>query len=496
MSKEKSLVKNSIFNIVKIFSIQIFPIISFAYASRILGDTGIGRVNFTRSVISYFSMIAVLGVKYYGIREAAKLRDDKDAFSQFAQEMLIINGCTTILSYCLFFAAMWRIPKLRGYESLLLINSAAIALEGMGMEWMYQAVEEYRYMAFRSVFFQMLSFGALFLFVRKPDDVIPYAIIRLTAASGPNVFNFFNARKYICFKRYENYKIKKHFRPLLGLFAMVLSIELYAVLDSTMLGFMKGDAAVGRYTAAVKACRIINSLITASGAVMIPRFSYYVHRREWEKIESLVGRMYHFAFLLSTPIAIGIFMLSNEIIHLFCGEGFATAGFTMRILAPIVVIIPFSTVANSQIFVPLGKEKLILKSTLTGAVTNFIFNMLLIPRFAENGAAVATVLAETAVTVVCFHNLGRFYKRKQIFSKYSQYWISSIPIIVIVALSLNLSVHYILRLCISISVSAVCYFAVLRGFRNPYLMEAMEMLRDKMSKQGWPDERKSDIRRG
>ena len=79
MSKEKSLVKNSIFNIVKIFSIQIFPIISFAYASRILGDTGIGRVNFTRSVISYFSMIAVLGVKYYGIREAAKLRDDKDA---------------------------------------------------------------------------------------------------------------------------------------------------------------------------------------------------------------------------------------------------------------------------------------------------------------------------------------------------------------------------------------------------------------------------------
>ncbi len=53
----------------------------------------------------------------------------------------------------------------------------------------------------------------------------------------------------------SGYEIKKHLKPLLWLFALVVSMELYTVLDSTMLGFIQGDAAVGRYTAAVKVNR-------------------------------------------------------------------------------------------------------------------------------------------------------------------------------------------------------------------------------------------------
>ena len=473
---QKSLVKSSIFNIVKTFSSIVFPVATFAYASRILGDTGIGQVNFTKSIISYFTMIAMLGMTYYGTREGAKLRDDPVRFSQFSQEMLIINGCTTAFAYALLILAMLMVPKLRGYESLLFVNSLAILLQGMGMEWMYQALEEYRYIALRSVLFQWIAFAALFFFVRRPSDVVPYARILLLSSSGSYVLNFVNARKYIRFHHYDGYHIKKHLKPLLWLFAMAISIELYTVLDSTMLGFLKGDAAVGRYTAAVKVNKMINTLITAAGSVMIPRFSYYVHRKEQEKIKTLVNSVYNLVFLFSVPAAVGLFMLSDEIILLFSGAGFASAGLTMRILTPIVVIIPFSVVANLQIFVPMEQEKLILQSTLTGAVTNFAFNLLLIPRFAENGAAVATVLAEGAVTVVCFWNIGKFYDRKRIFSKYAQYWIAAVPIPVISVLIRRLPIHFVLRMCITIPVAAACYFAILTALKNPYLAECREIL--------------------
>ena len=477
--EEHSLILNGIFNVVQTFSGIVFPVVTFAYASRILGDTGIGQVNFTKSIISYFTMIAMLGMKYYGTREGAKLRDDPVQFSRFAQEMLLINGCTTVFAYALLVLAMLTVPKLHGYESLLLVNSLAILLQGMGLEWMYQAVEEYRYIALRYMMFQGIAFLSLFLFVRKPEDVVPYAIIQLLSSSGSYVLNFINARKFIRFQRFDHYEIKKHLKPLLWLFAMAVSIELYTVLDSTMLGFLQGDAAVGRYTAAVKVNRMMNTLITAAGAVMIPRFSYFIQQREHEKVKSLVASLYNFVFMLSIPIAIGLFLFSDEIILLFSGEGFFSAGFTMRLLTPTVIIIPFSIVANLQVFVPMEKEKLILRSTLTGAITNFTFNMLLIPRFAENGAAVATVLAETAVTVICFWNIGKFYDQKTIFSKYYQYWIAAVPIPVILLLVRCIPVHYVAKICFAIPTAACCYFIILWLLRNPYLLDGIESMKVK-----------------
>lgn len=474
--KKKSLVQNGIFNIVKTFSSIIFPVVTFAYASRILGDTGIGQVNFTKSIISYFTMIAMLGMKYYGTREGAKLRDDPLQFSRFAQEMLIINACTTAFAYALLIIAMFTVSKLRGYETLLLVNSLAILLQGMGMEWMYQAVEEYRYIALRSVMFQGIAFAALFLFVRKPEDVVPYAVIHLLSSSGSYVLNFLNARKYIRFQRFDHYKLRKHLKPLLWLFAMAVSIELYTVLDSTMLGFLQGDAAVGRYTAAVKVNKMMNTLITAAGAVMIPRLSYFIAQNKKEQLRDLVNKAFNFMFMLSVPACIGLFMLSDEIILMFSGSGFASAALTMRILTPIVVIIPFSIVVNLQIFVPMGKEKLILLSTLTGAVTNFTCNMLLIPRYAENGAAVATVLAEGAVTAVCLWNIGRFYDRKQIFARYFQYWLAAAPIPVIILLLDLAQVSYVIRMFVAIPLCAACYFAILYAFKNPYLLEGTQIV--------------------
>lgn len=477
---DKSLVKNSIFNTIKTFSSIVFPVVTFAYASRILGDTGIGQVNFTKSFISYFTMIAMLGMKYYGTREGAKLRNDPMRFSRFSLEMLIINGCTTAFAYVVLILAMLTVPKLRGYETLLLVNSLAILLQGMGMEWMYQAVEEYRYIALRSVLFQGIAFALLFLFVRKSEDVVPYAVIQLLSSSGSYVLNFINARKYIRFRRFDHYEIRKHLKPLLWLFAMAVSIELYTVLDSTMLGFLQGDAAVGRYTAAVRVNKMMNTLITAAGAVMIPRFSYYIHHSELEKVKSLVASVYNFVFMLSIPCAIGLFMFSDEIILLFSGEGFAPAGLTMRLLTPIVVVLPFSVVANLQIFVPMEKEKLILQSTLTGAVTNFIFNTILIPRFAENGAAAATVLAESAVSAVCCWNIGKFYDRKAIFSKYGQYWIAAAPISVVVLLAKCIPIHFGIQMCIAIPLSAVCYFVLLWLLRNPYLLDGITHMQAKI----------------
>ena len=64
-------------NTMKAFFVFIGPLITFPYASRILGPEGIGVVNFSNSIISYFLIFAGLGIKNYAAREVAKSKENK-----------------------------------------------------------------------------------------------------------------------------------------------------------------------------------------------------------------------------------------------------------------------------------------------------------------------------------------------------------------------------------------------------------------------------------
>lgn len=482
MIRKNNLFINFIFNFIKTLNSLLFPVISFAYCSRVLGVDGIGRVNFAKSVIAYFSMLAMLGMNYYGTREAAKLRNDKERLSQFCIEMLIINGSTTFLAYVLLAVSLFGIPMLTGYRNLILVCSGAIALQGMGMEWLYQAMEEYRYIAVRSVLFQIGALVALFIFVRDTEDVISYAVITLIASSGSYILNFFNARKYIHFQRHVRYTIRKHLKPLLWLFAMAVSIELYTVLDTTMLGVLKGDISVGLYTAAIKVERMVNTLLTSVGVVLIPRMAFYISQGKTEETAELIKKGYNYVFLLSIPAAVGLFMLSDEIILLFSGSQFTSAGFTMRLLTPIVILIPFSVMTNQQTFVPMGKEMLILVSTSIGAITNLILNSFLIPRYAENGAAAATVVAELAVAITCLINARRYFDMKQIFRSVWHYWFAAAIIPIVVLLINQIDASYIVRIMLAIPVSAMLYLTILLLLKNLYVEEVIHILGRKLQK--------------
>ena len=75
MGKQKSLKLNFVMNAILTMSQFVFPLITFPYVSRVLGASGTGKVSFAISVVSYFTMVAALGVPTYGIRAAAKVRD-------------------------------------------------------------------------------------------------------------------------------------------------------------------------------------------------------------------------------------------------------------------------------------------------------------------------------------------------------------------------------------------------------------------------------------
>ena len=98
MKKNKSLGVNAAINALRAGLSIIFPLITYPYAIRVLHAEGIGKVNFASSIVSYFSLFASLGFSNYAVREGAKVRDDKEKFSRFASEILLLNTISTAIS--------------------------------------------------------------------------------------------------------------------------------------------------------------------------------------------------------------------------------------------------------------------------------------------------------------------------------------------------------------------------------------------------------------
>ncbi len=394
----KSLKKNAALNMTKTVMSLVFPLITFPYASRVLGPVYIGKVNFAQSIVSYFSLIAALGISTYAVRESAKLRDDRKKLSVFVKEVFSLNMISTVVSYILFALALAVVPAFESYRKLLCVCGASVLFATLGMDWLYTGLEEFKYITVRSIAFQFISLILLFVFVRNQNDYLKYAGISVVSSVGSNICNFIHARHFVDFK-IKARDLKKHLKPIFTLFAMSAAVSIYTVLDTTMLGFIKGDEAVGIYTAATKINRMVIMMITAATAVLLPRLSYYADKDRNEFLR-LANKAVQFVVMFSVPCAAGLFILAEPAVLLFSGDQFLPAVPVMKIMNAVIVFIGVSNVIGIQIFMSVGKERYTLFSVIVGAVVNFAMNMALIPQLGAIGAAVGTVCAEFSVTAI------------------------------------------------------------------------------------------------
>ncbi len=459
--KQKSLKLNFIMNAILTMSSFIFPLITFPYVSRVLLETGTGRVSFATSLITYFTMIAQLGIPTYGIRACAKVRDNRQELTRTAHEILFINIIMSVVSYILLAFALAFVPRLHEDRTLYIIVSITIILSAIGMEWLYKALEQYTYITIRSVIFKFIALVGMFLLIHEENDYVMYGFITIFAGSASNVFNFINVHKYIDLKPIGNYNIKRHMKPVLVFFAMSCATTIYNNLDVVMLGFMKSDADVGYYNAAVKIKTILISIVTSLGTVLLPRASYYIEHSMLDEFKRVSEKALNFVFLLASPLALYFILYAKNGIYFLAGENYIGSVLPMQIIMPTLLLIGITNILGIQILVPLGKEITVLISEIAGAVVDIILNAILIPPYSSAGAALGTLAAEFVVLIVQYAAL-----RKDVRETFMQvqYW--KIAVGMVLGTVASYWVLYVLNLSdfLIIIVTGILFFAVYLAF--------------------------------
>ena len=395
----KSVAKNALYNGIRTVCNMLFPLITFPYAARVLMAENLGKVDFGSSVISYFVLIAGLGISTYATREGAGYREDREQLNQFSSEVFSINVASTVVSYLLLTILMIVWPKLQGYTLLIAIQSLMIIGTTIGVEWVYSVHEDYGYITVRSIAVQVISTILLFVLVRKPEDYVTYAAITVFANVGANVFNFILARRYVHIRLVWGFDYIRHLIPMLVLFGNAVAVTVYVNIDITLLSVFKGDYEVGIYTVAVKVYTILKSLLNSVTAVALPRLSLYKANGHHEEYVALQDDISHALIIGVLPIMALFFLMADYVVLIVGGEGFMASATPLRMLCFAAIPAVFACYVTSAILLPNKGERLNLKATIVGAITNLVSNFFIIPAFGIVGAAFTTLLAEAVVLV-------------------------------------------------------------------------------------------------
>ncbi len=415
--KEKNVKKNTLYSIIKSCSSIIFPLITFPYISRVLLAENLGKVNFGNSIVSYFALIASLGITTYAVRECSKVRDNKHKLERLSSEILTLNIGTTIFAYICLGIILIGVHRLKEYKLLIIIQSMAIIFTTFGADWLNTAMEDFKYITIRTFVFQLISLILMFIFVRTQNDYLKYAVITVVASSGGNIVNILYRKKYCKTKIVLHVNLRKHFPPIIRLFAMTLAQQIFVNSDTTMLGFFRGDYEVGLYSTSVKIYTIINTVLASIAWVVMPQMAEGYAKKDYIKLNNLIKYVIGFTATLGIPCVIGIMVLAPQLIEMIAGVEYIEAAGSLRILSISLLFSLCWGIVMNIILLPEGKDKVCLRACIISAILNMILNVCFIPQYGFIAASVTTALSQLIGIIFCvpyIDNQIKFRNKKKI----------------------------------------------------------------------------------
>ncbi len=469
----RNIKRNYIYNLIDQVVNIICPLVTTYYVSRILGPNGIGKVSYAESITAYFVLLASMSIRsYYGQRAVAYVRDSVEERSRVFWETKLtgIAVSVIVLSFYFGFVASQFDRKLYIILSLLIIDVI------FDVTWFFQGMEEFRKIVVRNSLMKVLSVFFVMLLVRDSTDVYIYALGNVLFTVIGNALMWLYLSQYIVRIPVTSIKPFRDFKTIISLFIPSIAINVYTVLDKTMIGLItKNNAENGYYEQAVKISRMSLTIITALGTVMISRIGYYHKRGEESIVIDYICKTVRFVWFLGIPLFLGLIGIADNLIPWFLGGDFNGSINLIKILSFLVVAVGISNAIGVQYLIPTGRQNMFTYTVVLGALLNFSLNIFMIKWYASIGAAISSVVTETLISAFLIFLVRKEIRPNKIFENISKYILSGIIMLgVLLAENVILKPSIFNTVLMTLSggtIYIVCLFVLGDGFLKSIICE-------------------------
>lgn len=414
--KSHSVKFNAVMNTLLTASNMLVSVITLPYVTRILSVEGYGDVTFAQSMSTWLSALCLVGVPTYGIRECARVRDDSRALAKITKELLSIVTIFTMTVLSVFAICILIVPRLRSLSYLMWIFLVSTLLLSYGVEWFFQATEQYEYITIRSVIFKVISLIAILLFVRHKDDWLIYGAIIALVACANNLFNITRLLCSLSFKNLGRSNLRKHGKSLISFAALSIATAIYQSFDSVLLGLLSpNNAQVAFYQLASKLRNICWQVVNAIVGVLMPRLSYYAKNNP-AQYACLLQRGFGITVNLSLGIANYLLAFAYPLIVLLSSEKYAAAVISVQIIGFVNLFSCLSTFIGLCVLTPLDLERKLAMANMAGVPVSLVANVVLDGTWGATGAAIAVLIAEFVIFIIQVHASWRILRNAIQFS--------------------------------------------------------------------------------
>lgn len=406
-----NLKRNILYNIAYQILSLIVPLITAPYISRVLGTYGMGLYGYTYSIAHYFVLFCMLGVLNYGNREISIINGNQQALSEKFWSIYfnqLIFGVMSLIVYFSFVSVYVENDRfIYNLQSLYIISGL------MDISWFYFGIERFKITTAVSAANKLLTTILIFILVKESSDLWIYTLIISGGTLLNNLAYWLLINKYTVGIKWKMKAVLSHLKPLLILFIPVIAVNIYKYIDKIMLGAMVDVNEVGIFEAAEKLTNIPVCFIAAIGTVMLPRVSKLLGNQDIKNVLRYNSLSLNLVMFLSCGMAFGLVGIATVFVPLFYGDAFVKASEVLIFLSPCLLFVSWANVIRTQYLLPNRKDILFCVSVIAGALVNVIANIILVPTYGAEGAAISTLIAEV---IVCSVQTGVAYRKMRIIS--------------------------------------------------------------------------------
>ena len=333
---------------------MLLPLVTAPYLSRVVGTEGVGLYGYSWAVSYVFVLIGLLGLENYGPREIARVRDDRDAlnrtFSAIWKMQRLVAGVTLLvwLVYVFFIA---------GEEKIISLNLTMMSVSCLvNLDWCLMGLDEFKPIALRNTAVKLLAAAAVFLFVRKPEDLWVYAFVWSLSTLLGCLSCMFSLRGKVTPVKVTWKEALKHLAPCALLSISVIAVSVYRQMDKVMIGALADMAQTGLYENSEKIILCLSGFISAIGTVMLPKVSRMTRMKQMDAVKRHIRLSMELVMCMVCAMAFGLAAVAVNFAPLFYGDDFAYSGTLMMPLAFTLLSIGFANVIRTQWVLPQGRD--------------------------------------------------------------------------------------------------------------------------------------------
>lgn len=365
--------------------------------ARYLGAEGYGKFSFAFAFVALFAPLADFGLSTLTIREVTR---NKKLIKKYIDNIAAIKLILGIITFGLTIIVIQFLGKTPETKILVYLAGIWVVIQSFTQffQSIFRAFEKMQYEALSKIIYSILLFGIAFFMIWQDLGIKLIAQSYVYASLIAFILTLILVRKKFT-KFWVNIDFnfwKKLLKRSKFLFIISLLWAIYYKIDIIVLGIMSSEISTGIYSLSYRFFEFFNLLIVLFSSSLFPLFSERKITKNWvkDKIKEI--------FLLSILLYLFIFILISYtpvLDKLF--PNYHGLGVNLKILFLGLIALYPSTIINDYLKAN-SREKIIAKVVIFAACINIILNYALIPLFAHNGAAIATVVTESMVLLISY----------------------------------------------------------------------------------------------